>query len=363
MGRTSAGVPARWAVLTDDDTLHPEFNRYLAYLENVGRSPNTVRAAAYDLRAYGEFLADVRLSLDDATNEVLAKFARWYTAPAENVTAVVDAEAVRERSTTNRALASIASFYSFLGSLAPGASGLKGYQQLSRTATTTKRPRLTVVDNVGRADRHRSKKVLGPRLRRRTKRTKVLSLEQVRQILGSCRDHRDRLFIMMAFTTGMRMGQILGLKHEDIDTISRTITVEAREANPNGARSKRHGVGQIPITHQLARLYTEYMHDQYGYIDSPWVFLDFRTLNPTTLRGGHAIVERLRRNSGLDAWSLHTLRHTFVTMSQKAGVRMEAISRLVLHANFATTVDMYSHLDVDDLRKALVDVGAWEGDI
>ncbi|GAA1218412.1 tyrosine-type recombinase/integrase [Microbacterium maritypicum] len=360
IGRTSSGVPVRWAILGANDELVVEPNRYLAYLENIRRSPNTLRATAYDLRLYTEFLEETKKTLDDVTNEVLAAFARWLRDPSENVTVVDESETVLADSSVNRALSSVAAFYAFLGSLGPGAPGERGFQRLKDTAATVRRPRFTVVDSVGRANKHRTRRVLGPRIRRKKKRTKVLRLDQVLEIVHACRDHRDRLFIMMAFSTGMRMGQILGLKHEDIDTRVATLTVEARNNNPNGARSKRHGTGTIPISEQLARLYIEYMHEQYGYIDSEFVFIDFRTLQPMNARAGHSIVERLRRASGVHDWSLHTLRHSFVTMCQKSGMSPKVISKLVFHASVATTMDIYSHLDVEDLRQVLIESGAWE---
>lgn len=363
IGRTASGVPTRWAIFDDNDELLVEPNRYLAYLENINRSPNTVRAAAYDLRFYAEFLQESNKTLDDATNEVLATFARWLRNPSANVTAVDESQAALADSSVNRALSSVAAFYAFLGSLGPGALGERGFQRLKDTAVTVRRPRFTVVDSVGRANRHRTRRVLGPRLRRRKKRMKVLRLDQVLEIVRACRDHRDRLFVMLAFTTGMRMGQVLGLKHEDLDTRVATLTVEARDNNANAARSKRHGTGTIPISAQIVRLYIEYMHEQYGYIDSEFVFINFQSLQPMNARAGHSIVERLRRASGVLDWSLHTLRHTFVTMCQKSGLSPKVISKLVFHASLATTMDIYSHLDVEDLRQALVESGAWEVEV
>jgi len=360
IGRTEMGFPNRWAVLDADDRLVPEVNDFLAHLDRTERSPNSIRASAYDLRAYCEFLAQSNRQLDDVTNEVLGRFARWYRSPAENITPFVDAQAIRTRSSTNRALASIAAFYKFLGSRGTEASGALGLRHLESSAQRFRPPRTTVVDNVGHASQFRSGTRLGPRLPRRANRVQVLTIQEVHQILGVCRDRRDRLLIMLAFTTGMRVGQILGLRHEDIDTRARTITVEARVDNPNGARSKGNRAGWIPISDQLNRLYIEYMHEEYGYLDNPFVFVNFETLNPWTYSAANAVVQRLRRQSGLPSWSLHTLRHTFVTLCQRAGIPIDVVSNLVMHTSIATTVAIYSHLDVDDLRQVLTNHGVWE---
>jgi len=360
MGRTESGTPNRWTVLDDDDQIVHEVNRFIQYLLSLEAPDNTVRATAYDLRAYCEFLTQTGRDFDDVSDEVLAFFARWYRNPAENVTAIVESETARTRSSTNRALASIASFHRYLGSLGEGSVGAGGLRRLQESARTYRRPRVTVLDNVGGADRFRPRTQLGPRLPRTRSRLKLLTIQQVHEILTQCRDRRDRLLIMLAFTTGMRIGQILGLRHEDIDTRQRTIRIESRESNPNGARSKGRKSGTIPMTEQVNRLYIEYMHEEYGYIDSPFVFINFETIQPMTYSAADSIIQRLRRKTGNHRWSIHTLRHTFVTLSRRAGVPIDVISNLVLHSNLQTTIDMYSHLDVEDLRKLLIKYGAWD---
>ncbi|QHO69148.1 tyrosine-type recombinase/integrase [Marisediminicola antarctica] len=360
VGRTETGAPNRWAVLDDDDRLVSQVNRYLEYLRSIERPDNTVRAAAYDLRAYCEFLLDTERDFDDVTDEVLAFFARWYRHPADNVTAIVDRAAARARSSTNRALATISGFYRYLGSLGEDIVGAGGLRRLQQSSQTYRRSRVTVIDNVGRANRHRQRSRLGPRLPRTQQRLKLLTIQQVHSILMECRDRRDRLLIMLAFTTGMRVGQILGLRHEDIDTRGRTIRIEARDDNSNGARSKGRKSGTIPMTEQVNRLYIDYMHEEYGYIDSPFVFINFDTLKPMNYSAADSIIQRLRRKTGNYQWSIHTLRHTFVTLSRRAGVPIDVISNLVLHKNIQTTIDMYSHLDVEDLRRILIEHGAWE---
>ncbi len=360
IGRTELGLPNRWAVVDDDDSLVPQLNEYLAYLERIEKPPNTIRAQAYDLRAFLEFLVERELSVDEVNDEVLGKFIRWYRDPDPNVIALVDSAAARSRSTTNRALASIASLYRFLGSRGAQEIGAQGLRRLQASSREYRRPRRSVLDGVGNASHYQSGKRLGPRLPTTNMRLKVLSVQEVHEILRACRDRRDRLLIMLAFTTGMRIGQIRGLKHEDIDARRQIIRVEARNDNPNGARSKGGREAEIPISPQVSRLYVEYMHEEYGYIDSPYVFINFETLRPFTPSAADSVVQRLRRCSGIHRWSMHTLRHTFVTLSRRSGLPIDVISHLVTHASIATTVEMYSHLDVEDLRDALVHHGAWE---
>lgn len=361
IGRSTTGVPTRWAVLYDDDSIVPELNQYLEYLRMLERPDNSIRAAAYDLRAYYEFLSQTSRKLEAVTNDSLAQFARWYRQPLDNVLPFSEVQTTRSRSTTNRALATITRFYRYLASLSDQEGHHTAFERLSRSAHDYVRPLVTVVDNVGNARRHRTASRLGPRLPRSAAQVKVLTIEQVHDILQACQDRRDRLLIMLAFTTGMRVGQILGLMHEDIDTRNRSLSIQARTHNPYGARSKMGKSGTVPLSEQVNRLYIEYMHEEYGYIDSPYVFIDYKTLAPSTYSSVDSVVQRLRRATGNYAWSMHTLRHTFVTLSLRAGVPIDVISSLVLHNNVQTTIDTYAHLDIHDLRTILTRHGVMDG--
>ena len=59
--------------------------RYLARLSNVGRSPNTVRAYAHDLKLFWTFLEARGLGWDAVALEQLGEFIGWLRHPAENV--------------------------------------------------------------------------------------------------------------------------------------------------------------------------------------------------------------------------------------------------------------------------------------
>lgn len=68
------------------------------------------------------------------------------------------------------------------------------------------------------------------------------------------------------------------------------------------------------------------------------------------------LVDRLRARTGID-FSLHVLRHSAASEWIRAGVPLEVVSKLLTHTNVATTSGTYVHLDVEDLRAALVQAG------
>ena len=72
--------------------------------------------------------------------------------------------------------------------------------------------------------------------------------------------------------TGVRVGEALGLRHEDIAIAEKTITVTARD-NDNRARAKT-GSRTIPASPELMRLYADYLNREYGALDSDYVFVN-----------------------------------------------------------------------------------------
>lgn len=359
------GVPCEWAVVDDDGIPHPQASRWLAYLEDVEYAAKTRRTYAYNLAHYLTFMDAEGLDLDDVSNVVLGRFARYMRSPSPTVVSMSDDVAQRKRSTTNDALTTVATFYRFLGSQGRGSVGYRGYKRLEDSAKTYRRPERTVIDNVGKASAYREGTRLGPRLPTVATPVKTLTVQEVHAILRACRTYRERLFFMLAFSTGLRIGQILGLRHSDINTRTQTISIVPGRENENGAAVKTKKHANLPAPREVTRLYLTYMHEEYGHIDSDYVFVSFtkgrvgNALTPSTTYGW---VKRIRKETGVTDWTPHSLRHTFVTLQRRAGVPIDVISHLVTHANIQTTVDIYTHLDVEDLRKTLIDCGAWESD-
>ena len=63
-----------WTVLGDDDVPVVPVDRFLAYLTDIGRSPNTVRAYAFDLKNYWEFISFRGLDWREARLEDVGEF-------------------------------------------------------------------------------------------------------------------------------------------------------------------------------------------------------------------------------------------------------------------------------------------------
>jgi hypothetical protein len=112
-------MPARgaqsWTILGDDDVPVGPVERYLAYLTDVERSPNTVKAYAHDLKDYWTFLTFRRLDWREVRLEDLGEYVAWLRLPpAGRGGQVAVLPSVRPHvgaSTVNRKLSAVAAFY------------------------------------------------------------------------------------------------------------------------------------------------------------------------------------------------------------------------------------------------------------
>jgi len=160
----------------------------------------------------------------------------------------------------------------------------------------------------------------------------------------------------------MRIGEALGLRHEDLAAAEREVTITPR-VNDNGARSKSGRARTIPVGADLLRLYADYLHEEYRDLDSDYIFVNLWAKpvgQAMSYRSVYDLVLRLRRRTGLD-FDPHWLRHTAATRMLRDGVPIEVVSTLLGHASVTTTLDIYGHLTAEDARRVLERAG-WFSD-
>ena len=158
---------------------------------------------------------------------------------------------------------------------------------------------------------------------------------------------------------GMRMGEALGLRHNDIAAAEREITVVRRD-NDNGARAKSIIDRTVPVSAELVRLYADYLHAEYGDLDSDYVFVNLwgRPLGrPWTYAAAYDLVCRLRRRTGVE-FDPHWIRHTAATRMLRDGISLEVVAKLLGHSNVTVTATTYGHLTVEDAR-AVMEKAGW----
>ena len=192
------------------------------------------------------------------------------------------------------------------------------------------------------------------------KEIRPLDREQVRALLEAASETEDRLealYVLAAVMTGMRQGELLGLKWEDVDVprgaihVRRPLTRKGGRlllGEPKTKKSRRmvqlagHALDALKA-HRKAQL-EERMRLAGLWEDHGLVFAAQTgpLINPTNLtkRSFKPLLER----AGLPRVRFHDLRHTAATLLLMQGVHPKYVQELLGHATIAITLDTYSHV-------------------
>lgn len=349
-----------WTLLGGDLRPVDPVESFLAYLTAIERSPNTVKAYAHDLKDWWTYLDGRGLGWKSVDLEAVAAFVAWLRLPpvarSGAVAALPTVEHHCTASSVNRKLAAVSAFYEF-----HARSGIEVADLLvtmrpagrHRSSATSYKPFLQHLAS-GRPERTRTIKLKSGR-----RHPRVLTTVQVQKILDGCGHLRDRLLFALLLDTGVRIGEALGLRHDDIAIAEKQVTVVPRQ-NDNRARAK---AGRIPASAELMRLYSDYLHREYGALDSDYVFVNLFAEphgRPWAYPAVYDLVRRLRKTTGL-VFEPHQYRHTYATWLLRRGAGMDNVKELVGHASISTTIDTYGHLTVEDARRTLEEAGWFTG--
>lgn len=186
---------------------------------------------------------------------------------------------------------------------------------------------------------------------------KALSAEETKKLLAAAKGDKLEALYVLAVTTGMRQGEILGLKWEDVDLergvarVRRTLTrVRGRVAlgvpkTPRSRRGVRLTASAVEaLRGHLSRQMEEIDLKGSLYRDEGLVFASEAgtLMNPTNLRT-RSFAPLLER-AGLPSIRFHDLRHTCATLLLGSNVNPKVVSEMLGHASVAITLDVYSHV-------------------
>ena len=184
-----------------------------------------------------------------------------------------------------------------------------------------------------------------------------LSREQTKILLEAAKEDRFEALYTLAVSTGLRQGELLGLKWEDVDLeesvvrVRRTLTRHESRlllGEPKTKRSRRtvrvSETAVEALKKHLARQVREKKYLNELYRDQGLIFTTQRgtLVNPTDLR--KRSFKPLLEKAGLPPIRFHDLRHTCATLLLSSNVNPKIVSEMLGHATIAITLDTYSHV-------------------
>ncbi len=291
--------------MSESESIRKQYHSYLR-LER-GLSPNSVEAYEQDLDKLFAYCERMGIAADKATFEDLQGFVYEEFGDGAN------------SRTQSRILSGVRSFYRFL-----------------------------LYHNLREDDP--SELLESPRKEQHL--PEVLSLEEVNRLveavdLSSAEGHRNRAMLEMLYGSGLRVSELTGLRLSDI----------YREESYLLVRGKGSKQRLVPISPEADKWFGYWLEDR-SHLDVKPEAKDIAFLNrygrQLTRAMVFTIIKRLAEKAGIHkVISPHTLRHSFATHLLQNGADLRVIQQLLGHEKITTT-EIYTHLDIQDLRDAIM---------
>lgn len=151
----------------------------------------------------------------------------------------------------------------------------------------------------------------------------------------------DKLMLILFYTTGMRLSELINLKENSVDVSYSNIKVLGK-----GNKERI-----IPVANELLESLKNYIAEkpeaQAG-VDNIFTNDKGRAFNPKTIYNN--VRKYLSQVTSIEHKSPHILRHTFATHLMNNGAEMNAVKELLGHASLAST-QVYTHLTIEKLKE------------
>jgi len=160
----------------------------------------------------------------------------------------------------------------------------------------------------------------------------VLSSTEISQLLETEKNPKHRLLLMIAYSSGLRVSEVVALKKEHIDFSRKTILI-------------RSGKGRRDRYTMLSDRAAKFIQDYCAMYDiEAWLFPGIPPRYHLSIRSAQSVFDKALRNAGIQkAVSIHNLRHSFATHLLESGTDIKYIQELLGHSSLKTT-QRYTHV-------------------
>lgn len=167
----------------------------------------------------------------------------------------------------------------------------------------------------------------------------VLSKEEITKILSSVDNIKHKAILILIYSAGLRVGEVVKLKPEDIDSKRMLIHIKGSKG-----RKDRYTMLAEKALEILRRYWQEYRAQK-------WLFEGSRIGRYITIRTVQKILKQACEKAGIQKEiTVHTLRHSFATHLLEARTDLRYIQELLGHAHSKTT-EIYTHVSTKSLSK------------
>lgn len=179
-------------------------------------------------------------------------------------------------------------------------------------------------------------------------------------IKGSSYEYQYRFLLQ----TGLRTGELVGLKWSDIDWENRTLTItrtmEYRHSTGEwrmGEPKSKSGYRTVPLTEEaieILRLQKK-KNQAIHIISMEWREFIFLCRKGTPVKNStyDTALFKVCEKVGIPKFSMHVLRHTFATRCIEAGMKPKTLQTILGHSNIGITMNLYVHTTEEQKHKEI----------
>jgi len=165
----------------------------------------------------------------------------------------------------------------------------------------------------------------------------VLTQEEMRSLLSSIENKKHKLMVMLLYSSGLRLSELINLKVGDLELDERVGWVRAGK----GSKDRRFILSE-KVAIELKKFDVGKKPNEYLFTGKNG------KLSPRSVQ---KFIPLAAKKAGINKKvSVHTLRHTFATHLLEAGEDIRKIQELLGHANLSTT-QIYTHVSTEELKK------------
>ncbi len=191
---------------------------------------------------------------------------------------------------------------------------------------------------------------------KKSREMQVLTHEEMQRFLIQAKYDGYYEIFMLDLATGLRSGELMGLKWSDLNTDSGELHIERQVYYEKGeliisTPKTKASVRTIVLPPSVVKVLIEYRQTLPEETD--WIF-------PSPTREGlprspHAVYKKMQLvldRAECKRVRFHDLRHTFATMALEHGMDIKTLSTIIGHTSSGTTLNIYSHITADMQKNA-----------
>lgn len=201
--------------------------------------------------------------------------------------------------------------------------------------------------------------------RKSKKEKEAMTIQEQKIFLNGIRNSVFSAQYRLILQTGLRIGELCGLKWEDIDFSEKTLSVNRTIVEVNGeffenTPKSKSGKRTIPLTSDALDILKKQKKKTGNtkITDIAWsgfVFVDETGKPYKRNRYQHEIC-RICKREGLKDFSNHSLRHTFATRCIENGMDPKTLQKILGHATLSMTMDLYVHVTDEQKTKEMMKI-------